>query len=315
MIIGNGEERETILKDMSILKENGFSYNDISKYIKNRYNVDYSDDMVRYYTTRKNQPKLTKLEKMKENGITKKLILSDIHIPFNLPDVIDIVGKHADEIDEIIINGDLMDCAEISVFDGLGKIDLMREMIYTHQFLNEIEMLAPNIKKTLILGNHEVRWKRYLARNKSVFNELHSDNILKEVVSGFVYHDFENNTETTYKPLVNYVVINDWWYKVNDMICCHPISYSKVKGRVCTMAIDYFEQQGEDYSSIIIAHTHKQSFIKHYGKMAYESGCLCQPMEYSKDGKLGYTPQDVGYVLATFVDNKFDANETKLFIL
>jgi hypothetical protein len=38
-------------------------------------------------------------------------------------------------------------------------------------------------------------------------------------------------------------------------------------------------------------------------------------MGYSKSGKVTYTPQDYGYYLATFKDNKLDVNESRLYKL
>lgn len=81
------------------------------------------------------------------------------------------------------------------------------------------------------------------------------------------------------------------------------------------MSVDYFIQQGEEFNTIVIAHTHKQSFVRHYGKLAYEQGCLCLPMPYSDSGKLNYTPQDCGYMLAVFNDGVFQPNDSRLYVL
>ena len=259
--------------------------------------------------------KKTKLERLSEQGISKKLIVSDIRIPFDSGVLLAIVERHKDEIDEIIFNGDTVDCFEISCWPSIYKSPLVEEMEATHRLLSDIESMTPNIKKTLVKGNHESRWERYLANHSTSLTPLHSSNILTEIVGGFTNHDYDRSFYITYNPLPNYNVVDTWFYQVNDMICCHPLSFSKVKAKTATMAVDYFIQQGFDFNAIAIAHTHKQSFVRHYGKLAYEQGCLCQPMAYSQNGKLNYTPQDCGYMLATFKDSKFQPNQSRLYVL
>lgn len=185
----------------------------------------------------------------------------------------------------------------------------------THKLFTEIDAITPNVKKTLVKGNHEARWERYLANNDTSLTPLHSSNILEEIVRGFTVYDYDMNCSKTYNPLSNYDVIDNWYYQVGDTICCHPISFSKIKARTATMSIDYFVQQGENFNAIVIAHTHKQSFVRHYGKLAYEQGCLCREMPYSKSGKLNYTPQDYGYMLATFKDGKLQPNNSRMYVL
>lgn len=306
---------DEIAELISDLYDDGYKYREIVKLISSNFGIDVSEDTVRFHAVRKGKPKYTTLEKLSQEGISKKLILSDLHIPFHLDEVFEIVERHADEIDEIIFNGDVMDCEEISSFLSVGPHSLIYEMKSAYSVLKKIDDMTPSVKKTLIVGNHEKRWERYLAKQKTSFNELHSTNILREVIEGFTEHNYEFGTETKYVPLENYTVVNDWYTQVNDLICCHPLSFSKIKGRVATMAVDYFIQDGLDFNAIIVAHTHKQAVVKQYDKISVEQGCLCQPMKYSKEGKLNFTPQDCGYVLATFVDGKFDMNQSRLYML
>ena len=307
----NGEIAEVI----SDLYANGRKYREIVKTISDNFGIDVSEDTVRFHAVRKDKPKYSTVEKLQQEGISKKLILSDLHIPYHLEDVLDIVDEHADEIDEIIFNGDIIDCEEISVYTTVGAHSLMYEMIAAHGVLKKIDAMTPGVKKTLILGNHEKRWEKYLGKKNTSFNGLHSTNILREVVEGFTHHNFEAGTETKYVPLTNYRIVNDWYTQVHDVICCHPLTFSKIKGRVATMAVDYFIQDGHDFNAIIVGHTHKQAVVKQYDKISIEQGCLCQPMKYSKQGKLSFTPQDCGYVLATFVDGHFDMNQSRLYMI
>lgn len=306
---------DEIAEVISSLYANGYKYREIVKTLWENFRIDVSEDTVRFHAVRKDKPKYSTIEKLQQEGISKKLILSDLHIPYHLDSVFDIVERHASEIDEIIFNGDIVDCEEISVFTTIGAHSLMYEMKAAHGVLRKIDAMTPGVKKTLVLGNHEKRWERYLAKQNTSFNGLHSTNILREIVEGFTDHDYEHGTETTYVPLTNYNIVNDWYVKVNDTICCHPLSFSKIKGRIATMAVDYFIQDGHDFNAIIVGHTHKQAIVKQYDKISIEQGCVCQPMKYSKEGKLNFTPQDCGYVLATFVDGKFDMNKSRLYMI
>lgn len=306
---------DSIARDIKLLYEDGASYSDIKMIVNEVYNVLVSDDTIRYHCTRKDKPKYTGVEKLSMDGISKKLILSDLHIPFVREDILDIVEKHKDEIDEIVINGDIIDCGEISSFPDVGKYHMDDEMAMTHDLLTKIDNITPNIPKTLNFGNHEMRWRRYLANTGTVLNSFHSTNILHEICGGFTLHDHLRNIETHYKPLENFTVIDDWWFKLNDVIICHPISFSKVKGRTATMSVDYFIQQGQDFNAVIVGHTHQRQQITYYDKVAIEQGCLCLPMSYSTSGKLTYSPQGNGYFLATFVNDKLDINQSRLYYL
>lgn len=306
---------EEITQLISSMYSMGYKYKEIVRAIYDEFGVCMSEDAVRFHAVRKNKPKYSTVEKLQQDGISKKLILSDLHIPYHMDEIYMIVGKHADEIDEIIFNGDIVDCEEISSFLSAGAHSLMFEMTKAHAVLRAIDRMTPGVKKTLVLGNHEKRWERYLAKQNTSFNFLHSTNILREIVEGFTDHDYESGTETVYTPLENYRVINDWYVKVNDIICCHPLTYSKIKGRVATMAVDFFIQAGEEFNAIIVGHTHKQAYVKQYDKISIEQGCLCQPMKYSQEGKLNFTPQDNGYVLATFINGQFDINKSRIYVL
>lgn len=307
------KEKMEYIKDLYC---RGFSYHDITERCKKVFNISISDDCIRYHCKRKFQKKLSMVEKLELDGVSKVLCLSDIHCPhFDKELVYGIVEKHKDEISSIVFNGDIIDCAEISNFPAVGKIEITEEMLKCHEMLKHIEQIAPDIPKFLIKGNHEVRWEKYLATNETPLVKLHSTNILSEIVKGFDVYNHQNNSYIQCEPLTNYTIIDNWYMLYKDTIFCHPISFSKVKGKVATMAIEYFIQQDKKFSNIFVAHTHKTARIKYYGIYGIEQGCLCKEMKYSNNGKLTYTPQDLGYALCVFKDGKLDINETRCYLL
>lgn len=291
----------------------GYTYYDVSRFYDNAYGMIIHPESVRYYLTRKDKPKVALKDKLADNGVTKTLVLSDLHCPYNCDNVLEIVNKHKDEIDTLVLGGDVIDCYAISSFQPLEPRPLVVEMASCHNLLKQIQNIIPNVKKIIIKGNHEKRWEKYLANMKSEVNKLHSSNIIHEIVKGFEHHDRQAGTLVKYEQL-DYEVIDDWYCIVNDAIVCHPLSFSRVAGKTSEMALNYFVERGIDFSVCLVAHTHKVSSCFKYGKYAAEIGCLCLPQEYANSGKLTYTQQVNGYYLITFKDCKFDINESRNYV-
>lgn len=305
------EEQLALAKE---LYSNGETYHDVCLYLRDTFGVDISSESLRYYITRKEKPKVTKVDKLKNGGIEKVLVLSDLHIPYQLDNILDIVVKHKDEISTLILGGDIIDCFKISSFPKLGAPALTTEMAECHKLLKSIQDVIPDARKVLIFGNHETRWKRYLGKVHSEVNNLHSSNILHEVVRGFEVHNRLLGTTTAYESL-DYEVVDNWWVQYNDMIVCHPITFSRVAAKTSQMAVDYFYERGLDFSSVLVAHTHRIASCMKFEKFAIEIGCCCKTQGYSESGVLTYSQQCNGYYLATFVNGKFDINQSRSYII
>lgn len=283
--------------------------------IKKNYDLYIPPESVRYYITRKDKPKVTVKEKLANDGVEKVLVLSDLHIPYNRDDILDIVSKHKNEISMIVFNGDVIDCKPISKFVELGRGSLIDEMAATHELLKQIDDITKDIKKVLILGNHEKRMSKYMASKQSELNDLHTDNVLREVIEGFKKVDHEKGQVTYFEPLSNYTLVDNWFYQYNDTIFCHPISFSKIPARTAYNAVEYFVRNGANFNTCLVAHTHHYGACKNLGKYTVETGSLCLPQSYNQTGKLNYTPQDSGYHLAVFKDGKYSINESRNYLL
>lgn len=315
--LNNNEKRYFILEWIDFAKDlraEGYTYNQISKELFKTKQVDVSEEIIRYHIKRKNMETLSKKEKLAKDGFKKVLILNDIHCPFNL-DILSIVEKHKNEISMIIFGGDTIDCEDVSSFPRVNKIPLIKEMIDVHSLLKKIDNMTPNVRKVVLIGNHEQRFAKYLALTNTKLNAMHSTNIMKEICNGFTYFDRDNDVESKFYPLKNYEVLDEWYFMVNDLIVCHPLSFSKINGRTAVSAVEFFLGHGHEFTAIAVAHTHKMASTIKYGKWCCETGCLCQEMEYANSGKLGFTPQDNGYMIATFYEGKFDKNESKTIYL
>lgn len=288
--------------------EEGRSYHNIALLVESIYGISVTDDCIRKMIGRMNG---------KKNGpkLSRCLILSDLHIPYHRDDILDIVRKHSSKIDTLILAGDILDCESISVYESLGKVRLADEMAEASDLLLQIQDLTPGVKRIAFFGNHESRFERYLATKGGELSSLHSRNILKEVIGGFEY-SFHGLSDRVDFPELDYEVVDNWWFKHNDVIVCHPKSFSKIQGRTAVSACEYFTRDGVEFDAIFTAHTHKiVDKVPNLNKWCYEIGCLCQEMPYAKEGKLNYTPQNCGYALVVFENGKFDVNRTRVYVL
>lgn len=298
------------------LSNQGMKDKEVSSAIFQEFGVVVSDDTVRYHARRKGKKEENR-KKMEEEGISKTLILTDLHIPFHREDtIIDIIMKHRDEIDTIIFGGDIVDCEGISSFPKEVRKPMIEEMEVAYKFLKRVDRLTPDVKKVMIWGNHEYRYVRYLQNKGNELNPFHSDNILEEIVKGFVKHDRGRNRKTVYPALSdNFVVLNKWFVQHGDMIVAHPKNFSKINLRTAVSTVDHFLARGMKFNTCGIGHTHKQGTTMRNGVWTIEFGCLCKPMEYSDTGNVSYTPQNYGYALVTQVNGVTDINQSRAYIL
>lgn len=246
----------------------------------------------------------SELNKIK--GISKVLVLSDLHIPFHKEETILKIIKDNPHVDKIIFAGDIIDCFSVSSFPKDLRIPFYEELKEASSFLKKVDRLTPNVKKIVFRGNHEYRYKRYLAKYYNEITTLLTDDVLEIIKNGFSYRD-ARNIKRKVEPLSdNYEVIDNWYYLYNDVVFAHPSSYSKIPMRTCLSAYDYFKNKGFEFKAICIGHTHKLGNVIYGTTLLSELGCLCKSMEYANNGNVGQTIQSNGYGLYTFKDNKVD---------
>jgi hypothetical protein len=137
--------------------------------------------------------------------------------------------------------------------------------------------------------------------------------ILRKYVDGFMVKN-EDGEIVDYPHIPNLVLHEKWFFQQGDAIIAHPKSFSKVPGKVATMAGDYFNEQGEEFNAVLIGHTHKAIKMIRGGKLLMECGCCCREQEYAGRGRLGMTPQVNAITLLIQKDGKTDFNETQFII-
>lgn len=96
---------------------------------------------------------------------TKTLIISDLHIPYQINEAVELAIKYG--IDRgancVLINGDLIDFANISRFEKDWRMrTIPQEFEATRQFLYYLRSKFPNAKIVFKEGNHDERWEKFL---------------------------------------------------------------------------------------------------------------------------------------------------------
>lgn len=125
------------------------------------------------------QPLFQKLPKSDENirnvlhlDGKKLLILSDIHIPYQNNKAISLAVEKGikEKCDAVLLNGDIMDCYELSRFEkSKYKRSFIEEVQMTKQFLSWLRFKFPSAHIYYKIGNHEDRIRQYIIKNANAF--------------------------------------------------------------------------------------------------------------------------------------------------
>lgn len=246
-------------------------------------------------------------------GLSKEhfnlLSISDIHIPYNLPE--EIFSKYSNNIDILVINGDILDCQELSKFPKEYKIDFIDEIILAREYLIRlIKLINPKIIY-INDGNHDIRFGNYIAKKMdNTINSLLPTSPIQMIVdSGFYHYDKMRNKQFFYKPLrkvfkcdIHYE--NNYFCVIGNVIFCHPSIYSSAIMGTSKKAMEYFNSQGIDYNVIVLGHTHKLGMYKYGNKTLIEQGCVVDinKLKYFK-GRLSL-PQNGGYLYMQLDNDK-----------
>jgi len=97
----------------------------------------------------------------------KTLIISDIHIPYHSSTALDCAFNIArqERVEQVIINGDLIDCESLSRYDKrYDTVDFAREIDETKYFLQELRKTFRRARIIYKAGNHEERLETYIMR-------------------------------------------------------------------------------------------------------------------------------------------------------
>ena len=122
-------------------------------------------------------------------GYKRVGILSDIHVPYhNIPALTAAIGYlKKEKVDAVLLNGDAIDCHTISSFDSDPKKRNFAGELDAFAQLFEVLQKQLNCKIFFKLGNHEVRYERFLLQKAHELvgvKEFEFQNIIKARANG-----------------------------------------------------------------------------------------------------------------------------------
>ena len=264
----------------------------------------YSSDVARrmFYGAKKVIDAIEEDEERVNEDETRILCISDMHIPFN-KDIKEFF-KYKGKVDTLVLNGDIIDNYSMSSFTKMYRLSLVEELIQARELLIElIEEIQPK-KVTVVTGNHEIRLGKKIADKigSDLLDLMPRDALAFLFDTGFNYYDRIKKCKTVYTPIdeevdceVNYV--GNFWTKEGKTIFVHPQAFRGTTLGTVGKAYDYFTAIGEDFQSIIMAHTHKLGMYVMNDKYLYEQGTCANlnHMDY-QDLKLPKSSQVNGYM-------------------
>ena len=264
----------------------------------------YSSDVARrmFYGAKKVIDAIEEDKGRVNEDETRILCISDMHIPFNRD--IKEFFKYKGKVDTLVLNGDIIDNYSMSSFTKMYRLSLVEELIRARELLIElIEEIKPK-KVTVVTGNHEIRLGKKIADKigSDLLDLMPRDALAFLFDTGFNYYDRIKKCKTVYTPIdeevdceVNYV--GNFWTKEGKTIFVHPQAFRGTTLGTVGKAYDYFTAIGEDFQSIIMAHTHKLGMYVMNDKYLYEQGTCANlnHMDY-QDLKLPKSSQVNGYM-------------------
>jgi predicted phosphodiesterase len=123
----------------------------------------------------------------------KLLILPDVHVPYHNYDAINTTFDFCQDksIDSILLNGDFMDCYQMSKFvKDPRKRNFKEELSIAGELIDAIQKTFPDAKLFFKEGNHEERYEKYLMMKAAELlgiEEYGLDNLLKLYARGVAY--------------------------------------------------------------------------------------------------------------------------------
>lgn len=233
---------------------------------------------------------------------TRILSISDCHVPFQLS--LDKLADYKGRVDILQLNGDIGDCQGISRFPKSYRVSPMEELIETRKFIIDlIEYIKPK-KVVITYGNHDLRFQSYLSKNlDSDLLELMPQTSLELIfVDGFKHYNKRERIKVEYKALIKVFdnveieYTNNWYCQIGDTIFCHPKAFSSGMMKTAEKAMLWFRNEGYNFKSLVMAHTHRSGMYSIGNTIIYEQGAFCNTKSNNySDGQL-YNSQKEGFI-------------------
>lgn len=303
-------------------KEYGLTCVDIASLLNDVTGNNYDESTYRKEYAAFNRGRIYALNRGKTEIATKILSISDLHCPFELP--ITTFADYAGGIDILQLNGDIGDCQAISRFPKQYRISPMEELIHTRQYLIDlIQFLRPK-RVVCNYGNHDIRFAKYFEKNLDTdLLELMPKTSLELIFcDGFNHYNKRAGTKIGYDPLkevfsgIDIEYRDNWFSQIGKTIFAHPLTFSSQPMMTCEKARRYFKDEGFDFTTIVLAHTHRVGSYVVGDTGLYEQGACCDvsQMRYN-DGNFARTQKEGFICLCLDKSGKEIPSRTELKIL
>jgi predicted phosphodiesterase len=254
--------------------------------------VEHARDLLRYYTGlkgAKSRKKVANRETLREptynyspfddipesfeeirepyvlaTSTKKILILSDIHFPYHNAKALKAAIKYGikEEVDCIILNGDILDFYALSDFSkDPSKPRLRQEIKLGKWFLNELRMAFPKAQIYYKIGNHEMRLERWLMVKAPEI--LDCEEFRLDILLEFARHHVILIDKYTVIKAGNLNIIHGHEYKGAGGV--YPAKYIYSKSKVNTICGHYHRSS---------TYIDKNMNGEYNG--GFSTGCLCE---------------------------------------
>lgn len=303
-------------------KEYGLTCDDIAELLNDVNGNNFTESAYRKEFAAFNRGRIYALNHGDISVKTRILSISDTHCPFELP--IETFKHYTGRVDILQLNGDIGDCFAISRFVKEYRLSAMEELIHTRQYLIDlIDYIKP---KRIVInqGNHDLRFASYFAKNLDTdILELMPKSSLELIfIDGFRHYNKRERTKVWYAPLkeifndIDIDYTDNWYSQIDKVIFAHPLTYSSQPMMTCEKARRYFKDEGFDFNSIVLGHTHRVGSYHVGDTMMYEQGACCDvsQMRYH-DGNFARTQKEGFIYLCLDKSGKEIKSKTELKIL
>lgn len=258
------------------------------------------------------------------NSFVKNRILSisDLHVPYQLP--VETLSRYVGSVDTLHMNGDIVDMQSISKFPKVYRKSPMEEIIEARNYIISIvEYLKPKVL-SVNYGNHDIRFQNYMANNLDTdLLELMPKTVLELIlVDGFTHYDKKSGTKTKYEPLCSVLdgvkvdYSESWHNQIGNTIFCHPSAFSSGILKTAEKAMLWFRNEGYNFNSLVMAHTHRSGEYSVGNTTIFEQGAFCDVSSSNYlDGKLVNSQKEGFIYICQDKDGNIIQDKTKRVVL
>lgn len=173
-------------------------------------------------------------------------------------------------------------------------------------------------------GNHDLRFQSYFAKSLDTdLLELMPKTSLELIfVDGFKHYNKRERTKVEYKPLCDVLddmeieYVDNWFCQIGDTIFCHPLAFSSGMMKTSENAMNYFRNEGYDFKSLCMAHTHRVGQYEVGNTTLYEQGCCCDTKkQHYAEGRLTKSQKEGFLYLCQDAEGKTIKEKTRLVCL